>query len=95
MAEFNDRTPDARGVRYGCVVAISRTGGRAVLRPLRALVSRRAGDNDGLVPTSSQRWGHVYAVIETDHWGEIGWSEGFDAPAFYERLVRKLRRAGC
>ncbi|HZY02105.1 MAG TPA: hypothetical protein VFF02_01300, partial [Anaeromyxobacteraceae bacterium] len=57
-------------------------------------LKRRAGENDGVVPASSQRWGEVLAEIEADHWAQIGWSRSFDAAEFYARLLRELRGRG-
>jgi triacylglycerol lipase len=84
---------DARQVRYASVVVAPR-GGRVhpLLRPTYALLSRKFGDNDGLVPVASQRWGQVIGNAETDHWGVVGWGGAFDAAAFYDALVLALPR---
>ena len=63
------------------------------LLPSYALLSRLAGPNDGVVPASSQRFGKVLGEIDTDHWGSVGWSPGFDAAGFYLALARTLVRA--
>jgi hypothetical protein len=52
------------------------------------------GDNDGVVPAASQRWGQVLAEIDADHWAQIGWSKRFDAAGFYRDLLRELRAMG-
>lgn len=62
------------------------------LLPSYALLSKLAGPNDGVVPTSSQRFGRVLGEIDTDHWGSVGWSPGFDAAGFYMALARTLAR---
>ena len=79
---------DVPGVRYASVVAApSRV--HPLLRASYLLVRAVAGENDGIVPVSSQAWGDVLATIDADHWGAIGWSGAFDAPAFYEELARE------
>jgi triacylglycerol lipase len=82
---------DAGQVRYASVVVAPR-GGRVhpLLRPTYALLYRKFGDNDGLVPVASQRWGQVIGEAHTDHWGVVGWSGAFDAAAFYDALVLAL-----
>jgi triacylglycerol esterase/lipase EstA (alpha/beta hydrolase family) len=97
LEQFERQTPDAPSVRYACVLAAVAPEGPPVhplLRPSRALLSQFYGPNDGLVPVDSQRHGQVLEEIQADHWAEIGWSNGFDAPALYERLLRRLRRMG-
>ena len=54
------------------------------------MVLWRDGDNDGLVPVRSQRWGEVIDEVDADHWAQIGWSTNFDAPALFERLLQQL-----
>ena len=97
MARFNAEVEDASGVFYGSVVAAAGGGPTRVhplLVPTHRLLATRAGDNDGIVPFESQRWGVVVAQVETDHWGPIGWSLEFDAPALYVRLARELAERG-
>ena len=84
---------DVPGVRYGSVIASPARGALGVHPLLRAsylLLRAVAGENDGVVPVSSQAWGDVLATIDADHWGAIGWSGSFDAPGFYERLLGEL-----
>ncbi|HZN95728.1 MAG TPA: alpha/beta fold hydrolase [Myxococcales bacterium] len=97
MQEFNESVPDASGVLYGCYLA--RTKGLALalnplLLPTYLYLSDRAGENDGLVPTHSQRWGEQLGQVEADHWAQIGWSATFDAPTFYAQMVRELVTRG-
>lgn len=97
LADFNRSVPDARGVHYACVVGVGpRVGGpvHPLLRPGLTYMRDRFGPNDGVVPAASQRWGKVIATVHADHWAMIGWSDGIDAPALYERLSRKLRSWG-
>jgi triacylglycerol lipase len=95
MQRFNREIADVPGVVYGSVVArIERARANPLLWPTHAYLSERAGDNDGIVPAASQRWGEVLKEIDADHWAQIGWSPGFDVLAFYEELLRELRGRG-
>jgi len=96
MSSFNGSVKNGRGVRYGCVLASVRGGSgvNPLLKLTFELLGRGGAPNDGMVSEASQRWGNILMRIETDHWGQIGWSKGFDAPRFYERLARKLRARG-
>jgi triacylglycerol lipase len=95
MQRFNREVPDSDGVAYWSVVArVERAGAHPLLRVTHKYLSERVGDNDGMVPMASQRWGEVIKQIEADHWAQIGWSPGFDALTFYEELLRELRGRG-
>ena len=95
MEQFNRDVADAPGVVYGSVVArIERAQAHPLLWATHVYLSERTGDNDGIVPVTSQRWGEVWKEIDADHWGQIGWSNGFDALALYEDLLRELRGRG-
>lgn len=96
LARFNEEVPDAKGVAYASVVGIVRQVKRAspLLVPSCLWLNQTVGDNDGVVPADSQRWGHVLSEIDADHWAQIGWSKHFDAAAFYRDLLRELRAMG-
>jgi len=97
MERFNQSVPDARNVCYASVVARHRGSVRelsAPLVPAYLFLVERAGENDGVVPTSSQVWGEVLRTIEADHWAQVGWGKRFDAPGFYAELVRELMQRG-
>jgi triacylglycerol lipase len=96
MARFNEEVRDARSVAYGSVVGVIRRKRRTnpLLVPGQMWLNRTWGDNDGVVPASSQRWGQVLAEVEADHWAQVGWSRHFDAAAFYRDLLRELRAMG-
>jgi triacylglycerol lipase len=97
MAIFNRKVENVPGVEYGCFVATARrgvSGVNALLVPAYLFLHQRAGENDGVVPAESQRWGRVWGEIDVDHWGAVGWSTGFDAALFYEDLVRNLCARG-
>lgn len=91
MKRFNEEVPDQEGVFYGCWLARStfRTL-NPMLLPTWQVLKLKAGENDGLVPVSSQQWGETCGNIEADHWGQVGWALGFDAPGFYEAVVTDL-----
>lgn len=97
LGSFDLDHPIPRRIHCGSVVAtVSVEGGmHPLLRLTHRYLLRRAGPNDGLVPAASQAWGKVLARIHADHWAQIGWAPGFDAPTFYEQLLRKLRCRGC
>jgi triacylglycerol lipase len=95
LETFNASVPDVSGVHYASCPARIGQGVRGVnslLAPGYVLLEREIGDNDGVVPTASQRWGEVLDEIDADHWAQVGWSLGFDAVGFYDQLVRALRR---
>lgn len=95
LEAFNESVPDVRDVFYASCPASVGQGVRGVnslLAPGYVLLQREIGDNDGVVPTASQRWGEVLDEIDADHWAQVGWSLGFDAVGFYDQLVRSLRR---
>jgi triacylglycerol lipase len=97
MALFNTSVPDMRGVHYASYVGWVNGGVRdvhALLAPGFTYLSRRTGDNDGMVPASSQRWGEVLGEVNADHWAQIGWSRGLDAKTFYAAIARALARFG-
>jgi triacylglycerol lipase len=96
MAAFNAEVADAPEVAYGSVVGVARRrrSTNPLLWPGRLYLSGCAGENDGMVPASSQRWGEVLAEIDADHWAQIGWSRHFDAVEFYAALLRELRGRG-
>jgi triacylglycerol lipase len=93
MLEFNRSVPDADSVMYmsyvGAVPA-QWADLHALLAPGHAYMHRMVGDNDGIVPAFSQRWGEVIGEVRADHWAQIGWSRGPDVRELYAALVRAL-----
>jgi triacylglycerol lipase len=92
LAAFDAEAPDAADVTYGSILASPRSGIRGVgplLLPSYAWLKRRSGDNDGVVPVSSQVHGRVLGHIDADHWGAVGWGR-FDAARFYDDLATTL-----
>jgi triacylglycerol lipase len=94
MLSFNLDVPDAKHVFYGCMLARATPRLGSPLGPGHLFLTKKAGDNDGLVPADSQRWGEVIAEIDADHWAQIGWADGSDAPALYARAVDELKARG-
>ncbi|HKA89704.1 MAG TPA: hypothetical protein VKE22_18705 [Haliangiales bacterium] len=94
MREFNATVRDAPRVRYVSIVARVPLAGAPAMHPLLlptyAYLRGASGDNDGVVPTDSQRWGEVIAEVEADHWAVIGWSGRFDAAGLYVDALRQL-----
>jgi triacylglycerol lipase len=93
LVRFNREVPDAPGVSYCCVVARASTAHlwrNPLLLACHLLVRRSAGENDGMVPETSQRWGRVLDVVAAHHWAQIGWSLRFRATSMYETILRRL-----
>jgi triacylglycerol lipase len=92
-----EELPDDPRVFYACVVTRTSAAAAGVNPALLAshlYVRVRAGSNDGLVPTSSQRWGETLAELDADHWAQIGWSLRTDATALYDAILARLAARG-
>lgn len=96
MQRFDEEVPDVRSVLYASVVGTVRRKRRVnpLLLPGYLWLAEQHGDNDGVVPASSQRWGEVVTEVDADHWAQIGWSKHFDAGRFYVRLLEDLEASG-
>jgi triacylglycerol lipase len=96
IEEFNRAVPDVGGVHYASVVGTPprRRDVSPILVPTFMWLADAAGGNDGMVPSTSQRWGEVVREIGADHFAQIGWSHRFDAAEFYAELLRELRGRG-
>lgn len=94
---FNADVKDATDVFYGCVIGQT-TRTRVLANPMLLacfeLLSRMRGENDGMVPAFSQRWGKEIQLVPAHHFGQIGWSPLFDANHMYLQLLSDLHRAG-
>ena len=91
MVRFNEEVLDQKDTFYGSWLAkASFVRLNPMLLPTWQLLKMKAGDNDGLVPVTSQAWGETCGNIDADHWAQVGWALGFDAPAFYEAVVDDL-----
>ncbi len=95
MKRFNEEVLDQPGIFYGSWLANARFRSlNPLLFPTWQLLRLKAGENDGLVPVTSQSWGVTCGRIEADHWAQVGWALGFDAPEFYESVVTDLIERG-
>jgi triacylglycerol lipase len=100
--EFNQRTPDAPGVRYFSVAGHFRLHWLAPEWQLPArIVHRVEGPNDGVVSVASARWGEFLGEWDGDHYDLINWPRALvpwqphcDHTADYIALVRRLADEG-
>jgi triacylglycerol lipase len=100
---FNERTPDAPGVRYFSVAGRIE-GPWQSLRwlPGQKLVERVEGPNDGVVSVASATWGENLDVWPGDHLNLINWKNAgamrrgvwVDRSVLYGQLVSKLADLG-
>jgi triacylglycerol lipase len=92
MERFNGEVPDVAGIEYRSVLAaVADTAElNPLLLPTFLYLRECAGENDGLVPLASQRWGEVLSQVRADHWAQIGWSSGFRALDLYMEICREL-----
>jgi triacylglycerol lipase len=97
MEDFNRTVADVSSVLYSSVVGVVERSDldNPLLAPGHSFLLERAGSNDGIVPSESQKWGDVVGEIQADHWEQIGWSRRFDAGAFYAVLAEHLSDWGC
>jgi triacylglycerol lipase len=97
MESFNEENRDAPEVAYASVVGQIGEGCRInpLLRASHRYLAGIAGDNDGIVPASSQAWGEVITTINADHWAEVGWPDGsFAVEELFVLLLRELAGRG-
>lgn len=102
-ARFNERTPDAPGVRYFSIAGEKpREAMLYALRYSQDVIAPAEGPNDGLVSVRSARWGESLDVWDCDHFNLVGWTgprERFlghdrDVRPLYTALVRRLAGLG-
>ena len=93
---FNERTPDAPGVRYYSVAgACPREVLSPPWRPVAELIASEGGPNDGAVSVRSATYGEGVEVWAADHMNLVnrpnpratGWGH---RPSDYLRLVRRV-----
>jgi triacylglycerol lipase len=99
--EFNERTPDAPGVRYySYTAAVPSSRVSPLLRRAWNILTAAEGANDGLVSVRSARWGEVLGMLSVDHFAQtpdglfVRPGENFDALNFYSRLIEDLAHRG-
>jgi triacylglycerol lipase len=98
---FNERTPDAPGVRYFSYTAsVPSSRVSPLLRRAWNLLTASEGVNDGLVSVHSAVWGQVIGSLTVDHFVQtpdcmiVRPNEHFDAVNFYARLIADLAHRG-
>ncbi|HWG46813.1 MAG TPA: hypothetical protein VN688_28885 [Gemmataceae bacterium] len=98
---FNERTPDAAGVRYfSYTAAVPSSRVSPLLRRAWNILTPAEGANDGLVSVRSATWGEVLGMLSVDHFAQtpdglfVRPGENFDAVTFYARLVEDLAHRG-
>jgi hypothetical protein len=104
--EFNPQNPDDPRVRYlsyagkCCILGIGCEDACDVeIAWAQPIIAGFDGDNDGMVPVESARWGDFRLVLPADHFDEVGQVAGmtnpyFDQKDFYLGLARDLAREG-
>jgi triacylglycerol lipase len=98
---FNERTPDAVGVRYFSYTgAVPSSRVSPLLRRAWNILTPVEGPNDGLVSVRSGAWGEVVGMLAVDHFAQtpdglfVRPGENFDALTFYSRLLENLAHRG-
>jgi len=98
---FNERTPDAPGVRYFSYTAsVPSSRVSPLLRRAWNILTPVEGANDGLVSVRSAAWGEVIGTLSVDHFAQtpdglfVRPGENFDAVSFYSRLIEDLAHRG-
>lgn len=112
MKKYNQTYPNEKQVKYFSWAGLScrwldsscrKKNNNEVIDPLlittyNTLKALR-GDNDGIVPVSSAKWGTFLGTLPADHFDEIGQiadrnNSSFDHKAFYLKEARRLRGIG-
>jgi len=92
MEHFNKIIKDKPNIDYLCVTAsVPSVIAAGVLALNYIFLLKKAGENDGIVPTASQLWGKQIMHIEAHHWAQIGWSRNFDAASIYLEIIDELK----
>lgn len=90
--EFNERTPDAPGVRYFSVAGRYKAHwpnpSWGITEPL---IRKREGPNDGLVSIASASWGESCEVWDGDHMALVNWASPW-APGGHGRHLGDFQR---
>lgn len=99
MARFNDENPDSPLVYYQSWGARLDGAGWDPMDRVQLWLTKADGPTDGLVSPDSAVWGNYRGTLEgVSHQDGVGGRRrkrrGFDAEAFYIRLVRELAAMG-
>lgn len=88
-ARWNERTPDAPGVRYYSVAGVKPRDQMIYgLRFTHDVVAPAEGANDGLVSETSAAWGETLPQWDCDHVNLVGWTGPRTRALGYARDVR-------
>jgi triacylglycerol lipase len=101
-AEFNQRTPDVRGVRYYSISAARPLRSVSpLLMPSHVIVKRAEGPNDGLVSVRSARWAEHLGTWAVDHLHVLNYrftiellTRRGDVKPKYVDVLKRLERDG-
>jgi len=100
---FNPSTPNYSGIYYqSWATKIKYLSPDLILQPSWIIMKFLEGNNDGLVSTTSARWGNFRGVESGAWWGGgvshataighfFGITPGFNAPDFYKGIVKDLK----
>jgi triacylglycerol lipase len=101
---FNPANKDFAGVYYQSWGARSGKGTsdqiKFTLAITQPIITNKAGENDGVVPVSSAKWGEFRGTLEADHLDLVGLkledasSSKFDHLKFLDELARGLASKG-
>jgi triacylglycerol esterase/lipase EstA (alpha/beta hydrolase family) len=112
MVAFNADYPDVPGVYYasyagkscGALDLVCQWSNKGEVVDLvftvsHAFITLAAGDNDGMVPVESAKWGDYRGTIPADHMDEVGqiadfFNLSFDHKDFYLEELRRLAELG-
>ncbi len=94
---FNPAHPLPDGI--WCASYSARSGGAGMYAPLRVshrLLTKLAGENDGIVPTAAAIWAEHLGTVEADHARLVGLraGRGLDSNEFYLGVAGVLRERG-
>jgi len=88
-ARWNERTPDAPGVRYYSIAGVKPRDQMIYgLKFTHDVVAPVEGPNDGLVSESSAAWGETWPHWDCDHVNLVGWTGPRTRALGYARDVR-------
>lgn len=102
---FNEKVKDHPTVYYQSYGSIMKTAFSDPLLFIPYCIVRIMGSpNDGLVSTTSARWGDFKGIIRNNHWRGISHGDiidlkredypGFDVREFYVQMVSELKGRG-
>ena len=106
---FNPQNPDDPRVAYYSYAGLTQAHPwvdrskvdivNPMLLPSYTFIRHTDGDNDGIVPTQSARWGTFLGTLAADHWDQLGQLPGMPHPSFshlpfYSNIATFLESGG-